>query len=118
MKAKFFTVVCALSLLLAQNAGAGCSHCNPDTAEDELFVDRKIYLNVDQIAFHDSKIFVQINDDVFPVSAVFSDLQGYYINARGVRCKSWEWKCPKSGCGRCNPLEYYTCLSCGTEMLD
>ena len=113
MKTKFFTLVYALFLLFAQNVHAECSSSHSNSTEDEF----KTYLSPDQISFHDSKIFVQLNDDVFLVPAIFADQQGYYIlNTKGQRCKNWEWKCPRSDCGVCNTYDHYHCQACGGEM--
>jgi hypothetical protein len=88
-----------------------CTTCNSNR-EDNHSIDlvQKIYLHTDQVSFHDSKIFVQLFDEVRVVPAVFSDQNGYYI-LTGKRCKSWQWTCDY--CKKCNELEDYRCVYCG-----
>jgi hypothetical protein len=61
-------------------------------------------------AFHDSKIFVQVLDEVHAVPAIFSDQDGYYV-IKIKRCKTWQWQC--NVCEKCNYLEDYRCVFCG-----
>lgn len=114
VKKKFFIFTSFFFLMFLAQINANC------ISEERNFETllQKIYLHTQQIIFDDTKIFVQLNDnDIIAVPAIFSDQQGYYI-LKTWGCKSWEWKCPNTSCGRCNSLEYYRCPSCGTEMPD
>ncbi len=118
MKTKFCTLACVLFLMLAQVAYAQCSGCN-SVGRSSLALNEKMYVEPNQIAFHDSKIYVQLEENVFIVPAIYSDQDGFYIQLtkqpRG-RCEPYEWKCPNPNCGRCNDFSDDTCPRCGTEM--
>lgn len=102
MKMKFLTLICASILMFMNTVHAKCSNC-PSTHEGTSASEasQKTYLQPEQIAFHNSKIYVLLDEDVFLIPAIYSDQGGLFIlgaQPRG-RCEPYEWKCPK--CGKC-----------------
>lgn len=108
MKTKFFTLTCALFLMFLQSASAECTSCNA-REESLAFLTQKTYLTLDQITFHDSKIYVQLGEDVLVVSAIYSDAGGFFIKKNNI-CAVWEWKCGR--CGLCVDGEQPICPVC------
>jgi hypothetical protein len=116
MKINFFTTVSMFLLVFSNITNAKCYRSDP-TFEINQPIDfsQKIYLLTDQIIFHDSRIFVQLNEDVIPVPAILSDQQGYYI-LKVWGCRAYEWRCLNPKCKKCVDIEDYRCPACGWSM--
>jgi hypothetical protein len=108
----------------------GCvvAHCDglSEEAKDEpcktIELPEHLYLNIEQISFVDSKIYINIHDIIYETTAVFSDKKGLYIQTINSKCtgecKWFHWQCKRCGfcnlyeleCGLCNaPKAYYKC---------
>ncbi len=118
MKIKFLALFCSIFICITQSTYSDCRGCNQHETAITAPI-QKTYLQPDQIAFHNSKIYVQLEEGIFTVPAVFSDQHGLYIpnekQPRG-RCEPYEWKCPNPRCDKCNDFYNHRCPSCGTEM--
>ncbi len=104
---------CLLSLVVLMfvvSANASCFDCQ------ERIPEQKIYVQDQQIAFYDAKIFIHLENDIFYVPALYSDERGMYILVKQPlgRCEPYEWKC--GYCGNCNPFAEYKCTKCKREM--
>jgi len=89
-------LVCLGSVFSLQaNANENCAH-------EGIDLNRKIYLNVDQINFDNNKIYVSIDNFTYETPSIFSDESGYYIEkiAKSGNCPWYEWQC--SHCNTCN----------------
>ena len=106
---KMKSILLMFFLMFARAVYSGCDQYEQESSE-------RIYLQVDQMSFYDSKIFVRIDDEVFLVPAIFCDQKGYYVLAGKGKCQSWKWKCKK--CGECIDYEHYTCPACGRGTQD
>jgi hypothetical protein len=104
----FLSIACTC----ASTIFAKCPDCN----SHGIYM-QNIYIQSNQIAFHDNQIYIQLDGDIFVVPAIYSDQNGFYIQnikqPRG-RCEPYEWKC--SICGTCNDFADYYCRQCKAEM--
>jgi hypothetical protein len=116
VKAKFIFQAILLPWMFSTNIYATCSDCNLQGNSSEAVLPRKIYVQEQQIAFSESKIYVNIDSNTFLIPAIYSDENGYFILTKqpGGRCERWEWKC--GNCGKCNDLADYHCWNCNEEM--
>ena len=82
---KFLKLVAFFALLLSINVNAACLDCKDSEPSVEAVLPQKNYLQNQQIAFLESKIYVNLNSGVYVVPAIYSDEQGYFILARQPR---------------------------------
>jgi hypothetical protein len=79
--------------------------------ENIIQLPENYYILSEYIIFADNKIYVNIHDEKYETTALFSDENGYFIQTiRGKclgLCKWYEWECGR--CGFCNLYE----LECG-----
>lgn len=74
--------------------------------KQEMNQSQKIYVHPDQISLLPDGIFVYLNNQWFPVDALYSDSQGIYANS-GLTF----WYCPK--CKWKNSVFDNKCKKCG-----
>jgi hypothetical protein len=98
-------------------AYANCVSCAEQENNSHNSLSEKIYVPLERISFHDSKIFIQLFDKLLVVPAIYSDQLGYYVlSASCSQCRAYEWRC--NVCGTCNSLASYMCSFCRSEMPD
>ena len=90
-----------------------------DESNSEELIDllRKFYVKVEQIAFSDNKIYIDVEDLTYVTPAIFSDENGYYIEkiAKSGNCSWYEWECSK--CRACNLRGIdWECRACGRPI--
>ena len=82
--------------------------CDTYNAEKHQSVSKKVYISLDQLWMDENGIFVNLNGDVQPISGVFRDEAGFYVDADDlVKDAQGQYQCPnghpsRHGDGRCN----------------
>lgn len=105
-----------IPFMYATAACKNCSQADIVQNEENLVKCRKKYIEPEQIAFIDHKIFVEIENYVVEAPAIFNDAGGFFIqniraNSRG--CGPIDWEC--GNCGHCNVLWESCCLICNRD---
>ena len=98
-----YGIVC---IFLCSSAIALCDTCN---AEKHQSISKKVYISLDQLWMDENGIFVNLNGDIQPISGVFRDEAGLYINAEDLvgENSQGQYQCPnghpsRHGDGKCN----------------
>ena len=91
------------------------AHENSPCCNRVIDLDRKFYVDVDQINFNNNRIYISVGDLTYETPAIFSDKNGYYIEqvAKSGDCAWYEWQCTRRDCKSCNLRGIdYECRSC------
>jgi hypothetical protein len=92
-----------------------CKTCNGEMID----LAQKFYVKLHQVNFSNDKIYIHVEDFVYETPAIFSDVNGYYIEkvANTNDCAWYEWQCRWSDCGACNLKGVdFKCRGCKRPM--
>ena len=73
----------------------------------------KTYVHLDQIHIDEEGIFVQIDNEWIPISGVYFDHSGLFIQNVELRGNPSSWVC--SNCGTSNLRYKKVCVKCGVR---
>ncbi|MBS0653582.1 MAG: hypothetical protein JSR39_08700 [Verrucomicrobia bacterium] len=110
MKPILFILV-FLAHLISSHTAMAC------TKEGVINLEKKIYVEKDQIKLDSEKIYVELGGLIYETPVLHSDADGYYIDqvAKSGSCSWFEWEC--SRCGFCNLRGIdWECGSCGRSI--
>ena len=74
----------------------------------------KIYINPETIVLYENKIYLNVDNNPIPISALFSDSHGIYISKKR-EAKENTWVCPT--CGWVNPSTSPVCQNTANHRL-
>ncbi len=109
---KVFLFLVCLTLQMGYFKSAMACPC-----ENMVVLDKKVYLETNQIELRNHKIYVNLGGYVYEAPALYSDADGFYIDqiARSGSCSWYQWEC--SRCGFCNIRGIdWECISCGKAI--